>query len=295
MPGCLEERRRISLFLIIACSFHCCLPSIFSSWFYDAPLSHLGLSQVEDLHKFLKSNKLLLGGEGQHVKILRADPGAPPSKILCSNLRRAASTMAAGFRSRLSRRLDEKILVHPSLQEIRYVLGCGVLQAACHSGGYDYASYSPHIVCHLDVAVLTHSRNPDTLSITPPMTQIQASWVDKTSKLCDFQTMFTNQFDMSLHTGNKPLNTNGLKRMTEFCEFCFSTSVREEYIIVGGHSIWFRSFFKTFLPHKSDHVAKTKKIRNCGVVAFDLLKTMTKYGPSFMVDPESVRVVYGGF
>ncbi len=139
------------------------------------------------------------------------------------------------------------------------------------------------------------SRNPDTLSITPPMTQIQASWVDKTSKMCDFQTIFTNQFDMSLHTGNKPLDTNGLKRMLDFSDFCFSSSVREEYVIVGGHSIWFRSFFKTFLPHKSDHVAKTKKIRNCGVVAFELLKTMTKYGPSYMVDPESVRVVYGGF
>jgi hypothetical protein len=91
----------------------------FSSWFYDAPLSHLGLSQVEELSKFLKENKLLLAEEGMHVKILRADPGAPPSKMLCSNLRRAASTMASGFRSRLARRLDEKILVHPSLQEIR--------------------------------------------------------------------------------------------------------------------------------------------------------------------------------
>ena len=73
------------------------------SWFYDAPLSCLGLHQVDDLARFLKqtpTDEI----EGRHLSVLRADPGAPPSKILCSNLRRAVSTVAAGFRDRLSRR-----------------------------------------------------------------------------------------------------------------------------------------------------------------------------------------------
>jgi broad specificity phosphatase PhoE len=73
------------------------------SWFYDSPISYLGLGQSEELAKFLKQ-KPVCETEAKHIAVLRADPGAPPSKILCSSLRRAVSTVAAGFRDRLSRR-----------------------------------------------------------------------------------------------------------------------------------------------------------------------------------------------
>ena len=89
------------------------------SWFYDAPLSYLGLGQVEELALFLKKTPLTT--EKDLVAVLRSDPGAPPSRILCSNLRRAISTMAAGFRDRLARRPEDKILIIPPLQEIRSV------------------------------------------------------------------------------------------------------------------------------------------------------------------------------
>lgn len=228
------------------------------SWFYDAPASNLGLGQVKDLSNFLNHTKNPGGSLADHIAVLRASPDAPQSKILCSSLRRAVTTIAAGFKDRLSRRPQEKVLIVPSLQEI--------------------------------------SRNPDTLSITPAHTPIQASWIDKTSKMADFQSMFINQVDMSLHIGNKPLNTNGLKRMREFCQFVFSPSVKEKHVIVGGHSIWFRSFFRTFLPYGEDHVGKQKKIVNCGIVALTLIKARRPSGEfTYMIDPTSVEVVYGGF
>lgn len=87
------------------------------SWFYDAPLSYLGLSQVEELTVFLKKEPAK--DQMDHVAILRSDPGSPPSRILCSSLRRAISTMAAGFQDRLARHPQDKILVIPPLQEIR--------------------------------------------------------------------------------------------------------------------------------------------------------------------------------
>lgn len=90
------------------------------SWFYDAPISHVGLSQVQSLAKFFKETPTD-EKEAKHIAILKADPGAQPSKILCSSLRRAASTMAFAFKDRLSRRPQEKILIIPALQEIRYV------------------------------------------------------------------------------------------------------------------------------------------------------------------------------
>lgn len=229
------------------------------SWYFDSPLSHLGLQQVQELAAFLNNRNTIDDTLGlqQHVSILRADPNAPRSKIISSNLRRAVSTLVGGFHDRLMRRPMDKILIVPSLQEI--------------------------------------SHNPDTLSITPSHTPIQASWIERNSKICNFQDLFYGQVDVSLHTGNKPINTNGLKRILEFCEFVFSGSIQEDFIIVGGHSIWFRTFFRLFLPYSVHHAAKTKKIVNGGIVVFELMKVETKKGSKFMIDPKSIKTIYGGF
>jgi len=228
------------------------------SWFYDSPISHLGLDQVDKLAKFLSADNSakLTKEEAEFVSILRGDPGAPSSTILCSSLRRALSTVACSFRERLARNPSDKILVVPSLQEI--------------------------------------SRNPDTLSITPVHQTVTASFIDRTSKVCDFQAIYSKQTDMSLHIGNKPINTNGLKRMNEFCDYVM-TNVEEENVIVGGHSIWFRSFFRTYLPYTVDHVSKKRKVVNAGCVAFTLLKATTGQGDKYMIDPRSIKVIYGGF
>jgi hypothetical protein len=230
-----------------------CSPN--SSWFYDAPMSHLGLDQGEKLQKFLKKNSGMTSREKEMIAIIRGEPSAPSSRILSSPLRRALSTVAIGLQERLNRRPSDTIIVHPSLQEI--------------------------------------SRNPDTLSITPAQAPVTASWIDRESKQCNFQEIFSARTDMSLHKGNKPLTTNGLKRMKEFNKYIFSQ--RAESFVVGGHSIWFRSFFKEFLPYMSDHVSKKRKIINCGCVGFVMMKVSTPNGDKFMVDPESITVIYGGF
>jgi len=228
------------------------------SWFYDSPLSHLGLGQANALGNFLsqKPAEAATVQEKEMLSILRKDPGCASSKIVCSNLRRAISTVAAGFRDRFSRFPSEKIIIIPSLQEI--------------------------------------SRNPDSISITPPQTPVTASWIEKESTIADFQQIYSKQCDASLNDGNKPINTNGLIRMMKFCDYVFEQE-DVEVLICGGHSIWFRSFFKTFLPYSDNHVAKTRKIVNGGTVSFTLLKTETDNGPVYMVDPKSILVVYGGF
>jgi hypothetical protein len=240
-------------------STHCPLAICFAnSWFYDSPLSHFGLSQVEELHSFLERKEDSVDAyEAHHLKILRGDPDSPKSRLLSSGLRRASSTIAGSFRGRLHRRPDDKILILDSLQEI--------------------------------------SRNPDTLAITPAHTTVQASWIEKHYKACHFQDIFDNQTDMRLYTGNKPITSNGLKRMEAFCDFVFSKEIKEDHLIVGGHSIWFRSFFNVFLPYSVQHVSKNKKIVNGGIVTFDLMKADTKLGPKYMIDPKTIRVIHGGF
>lgn len=243
--------------------FYLLLSGKIDSWFYDSPLSHLGLSQVKSLANFLNQDPhsiaSLTDEERQLLRILRRDPKSPPSRIVSSNLRRALSTVAASFQGRLLRDPQESILILPCLQEI--------------------------------------SRNPDTLSITPAQTKVKPSWIEVSSDVCDFSSIFTKQVDMQYHLGNKPIDTNGLKRMMKFNQTVFSSSLPEDYIIVGGHSIWFRSFFREFLPRGSGHVGKKKKIVNCGAVALDLWKTTTTDDgrDMFMIDEKSIRVVYGGF
>lgn len=247
--------------LIKAClfEFYLLLAGKTDSWFYDAPLNQLGLEQVQSLSAYLSQDPNSIThnpDEKRLLQILRKDPSAPESILVSSSLRRAISTVAASFQDRLLRNPNEQILILPSLQEI--------------------------------------SRNPDTLSITPARTNVTPSWIDAASKKVDFKTIFARQVDTHLHTGNKPIDTNGYKRMKDFCHAAFNT-IDEEYIIVGGHSIWFRSFFKEFLPRDSTHVGKSKKVMNCGAVSFTLCKTYEGGEERFMIQEDSINVVYGGF
>jgi hypothetical protein len=222
------------------------------SWFYDSPLSDLGISQIDKFANFL-ATKPATDKEAETISMLQGTSGRS-SVLVSSNLRRALSTVCIGFRERLANNPDEKIVITPSLQEI--------------------------------------SRNPDTLSITPPFTPVTASWIEQVA-LPQIQPILNNQVDMSLHTGNKPLNTNGMIRMNAFCQFAFDRP--EECIICGGHSLWFRSFFQVFMPHKSEHTARKKKMVNGGAVKFDLMKANTPGGPVYMIDEKTVETVYGGF
>jgi hypothetical protein len=234
------------------------------SWFYDAPLSHVGLDQVNELAQFLQGQKGPSSSapiDAEAMAILRGDPSSPPSRLVCSNLRRAISTLAGAFyRIRLKRHPSETIQIVPPLQEI--------------------------------------SRNPDTLSITPAHTAITPSWIERSSSMAstiggDFAQILSKHVDVSMHTGNKPITTNGKIRMNEFCNLMFT--LKENHIICGGHSIWFRAFFRTYMPYTIDHICKTRKVVNCGVIAFSLLKATKGAESIYMIDPQSVRVIYGGF
>ncbi len=173
------------------------------------------------------------------------------SQLVSSNLRRAISTMAIGLQERLSRTGDS-MLIMPELQEI--------------------------------------SRNPDALSITPPLGTVVPAWTDP-----DYLKPILNKHvDTSMHTGNKPVDSNGLKRMQAFCKVAFE-DIDNDCIVACGHSLWFRSFFQTHLPRQLDHVAKRKKLVNGGCVGFQLkCVTTPDNGKQYMIDPASITVLHGG-
>ena len=58
-------------------------------------------------------------------------------------------------------------------------------------------------------------------------------------------------FSCSDNFGNKSRSFYGIKRLKAFNDWAFNRS--EDVIIVGGHSLWFKNYFQTYLPHKFDH------------------------------------------
>eukprot|EP00041_Stephanoeca_diplocostata_P012137 m.202417 g.202417 ORF g.202417 m.202417 type:complete len:200 (+) comp18828_c0_seq7:217-816(+) len=119
----------------------------------------------------------------------------------------------------------------------------------------------------------------------------------KTSRCNDYarSTRFENIIDASYNYGNKTVANNGQTRILSFFQWLFESDDRGTVICVG-HSLWFRQVFQAFLPDSSKHLSKTKKIVNCGVIGLTLTEYSVDGGPvQYMIDPESVKVIYGGF
>eukprot|EP00475_Leptophrys_vorax_P028472 TRINITY_DN4119_c0_g1_i1.p1 TRINITY_DN4119_c0_g1~~TRINITY_DN4119_c0_g1_i1.p1 ORF type:complete len:346 (-),score=100.58 TRINITY_DN4119_c0_g1_i1:101-1138(-) len=100
-------------------------------------------------------------------------------------------------------------------------------------------------------------------------------------------------FDGRFNNGNKKINSKGCDRQKDFARWAFSQ--QQDVILVIGHSLWFKNFFKNFLPQFSLHESKKNKMVNCGVVVFDLQKGTQKGQDLFRIDQSSIKVVYGGF
>lgn len=78
--------------------------------------------------------------------------------------------------------------------------------------------------------------------------------------------------DTENNGGNKPIFGTGLQRLQAFSKWAMDRP--EEVIIVAGHSLWFRHFFRTYLAgaelSELAQEAKDLKMCNGGAVAFTL-------------------------
>lgn len=138
------------------------------------------------------------------------------------------------------------------------------------------------------------SPNPDTLSLTPAYERPQPSWIDRQVRSAPVAEALRTKVNAAQHHGNKTAASNGQKRMLKFCDWAFAED--RGTLIVFGHSLFFRSFFREFLPRELKHAAKDKKLVNCGAVAFTLQAfEAPARGTVFRIDPESVVAHHGGF
>jgi hypothetical protein len=160
------------------------------------------------------------------------------------------------------------------------------------------------------------SRNPDTLCITPALgpavpAMTDVGYAQALKQPIDMEFTWSNFMDLSQHTGNKPLGGTGGQRLHAFAKWAFESAFTDNNgvpgsahpspcIIVGGHSLWFRSFFREFIPTNATPEncvkAKNKKMMNGGAVAFTLRCVSGEDDhKQYKIVPESVRVVFKGF
>lgn len=239
------------------------------SLFLDSPLSSTGIQQSLDLLTFLSafapgcptvtmaSQPVANLEVNDLVSIVRGDIGS--SVVVSSNLRRAISTGVLGLSGRfLKTPPSDKIVMMTSLQEI--------------------------------------SRNVDALALTPPHELPKAPRAEANMKnIGDVVSHFYKaRIDRTKNTGNKTMALTSVHRQDQFVKWAFEQ--KSECIIVCGHSLWFKQFFKSFLPRDTKHQAKDAKLVNCGCVAFDLHCSVPgDRAAIYRINPSSLKEIYGGF
>ncbi|RYH25718.1 histidine phosphatase family protein [archaeon] len=230
------------------------------SIFIDSPLNYEGIEQAIALRKFVQNPSSALSEDDPAAPLLSCLRGDGGSSVICSSiLRRAVATTTVALWPRLEKKGD-KIHLLTSLQEI--------------------------------------SRNVDAYSISPAE-HIADLPFSRIVDICGGKDNFVPEkvYECSTNHGNKTTSFYGIRRLNAFNEWMFKQ--HEQTIIVGGHSLWFKYYFQTFLPHESTHEAKSKKISNSGVVGFTIQQTtdlLTEDGqPRYRIMPDSLVVVYGGF
>lgn len=141
------------------------------------------------------------------------------------------------------------------------------------------------------------SRNVDTRALAEPKSIPELGRISEALSDEGFKFEGDVVLDPEYNNGNKTMSFYGIKRLQAFNAWVFSRP--EDTIIVGGHSLWFRSFFQTYIPHANQNLSCcTKKIVNSGAVAFSLSQSKEKNSDGefmYRIDPDTVTTVSGGY
>lgn len=236
------------------------------SVFMDSPLSEVGVDQAWKLMSVLASAPAANMDDqkakepiekldvNEIISIIRGDVGE--SILVSSILRRALSTGLIACSPRLlkSPPLKDKVQLMTHCQEI--------------------------------------SRNVDTLALArkgaaPQIPRAEAKIKHMGDVLVHF---YKTRLDTRNNLGNKTIKQRAKHRHENFIKWLLQQ--KTDCVIVFGHSLWFQEFFKSYLPKKSKHQAKTSKIVNGGCIAFDFYKDSKQVA---RIPEHSVKTIHGGF
>lgn len=285
-----------------------CLLGDIDSMILDSPLSKEGAAQAARLHDWVAraddaGDELILASTGGGMGVkgaegvlqskkeekrdarLENDSSAQRARafvqelrqlheagnlvFITSNLRRAISTIAIGFQSFFAMS-GQKILVHSAFQEV--------------------------------------TRNPDSICLAPRGSGSYPS-IFETEYFppnVDIGSVYEDHVEWQNNDGNKSITSRLESRIEKATSIIVAeisqggksqSATKPRVAVVCGHSLWFRKFFEYYLPHSwqgGKCAVSRRKISNCGIVQFDLMKRVLKDGTSFLiVDPSSIDIIRG--
>jgi len=226
---------------------------------FDSPLSTKGLSECVALARWIRdvgNGATECDVQSKNVVDILRGTSKNQATITTSNLRRSISTVLIASSQKLKSSVLERIFVLSCLQEV--------------------------------------TRNPDGMSLSlrggvPPVSQLECrrKW-----HFLEMPHLYATNLEMLYNKGTKGLLSTLHQRLLDFSAWAFDTCLTD-HIVVCGHSIWFKSFCKLYMPAYVDHIAKTKKISNCSIVKFELTKLVCDGDVDYWVDPDSFSLVYG--
>ncbi|PHJ24451.1 phosphoglycerate mutase family protein [Cystoisospora suis] len=200
-------------------------------------------------------------------KGLEAAPAAGEGIVLVSsNLRRSISTLL--------------IALGPSVQSQRVQILSSLQESTRFPDALSLSSSS------------SFSRKPT----PPPLSQLEETVLG-----ASLEQLYASHLDQTHNSGNKRLHTTLAGRLLAFASWLFNNEgdgpgpVRA--FIVVGHSRWLRYFFRMYYPADQYFHAKDKKLTNCGVLRFDVLKLRQKGSGrvDYYIDPQSCQLLRGNF
>ena len=151
------------------------------------------------------------------------------------------------------------------------------------------------IVLHSGLQEMT--RNIDGLSLSfeherPPLSLPMRSL--ETEFNVDWDSWFDKRIAVESKAGFKSPDRRGDDRMRNFVTWLFQQP--QDIIVLSGHSLWNRFFFRAYLPKHLDHPGKTQKIANGGVIAvkFHQLKVKPNY-TRYAIDAKSIFPIIKNF
>lgn len=143
---------------------------------------------------------------------------------------------------------------------------------------------------HLLSTLQEMSRNVDTVAVSPPRKIARMPVLERRYG----ENGYKSKFECAAQAGNKSVFRRAYKDFLQFNEWVFTR--KEDTIIVAGHSLWFKQYYKMFLPRDCDHDAKKFKMVNAGAIGFELTRgTTDNDNTHFRIDPGTMTTIYGGY
>lgn len=228
---------------------------------FDSPLNQDGIQQAID-----QSNKIkdYIPGDNQFindvVSVLQGN-NTSSSIIISSTLRRALETVSIALWSRIDKS-NERIRMNDSIREISPNLDCKILN---NESKIPDMSGSDCLQAHKLIAHFSRDYGYEPTKIFEPV--------------------------------RKKMNRNRENNQNDQLEVVENLfSLRHEVIIMCGHSLWFRNFFRNFIGRNINHISKNRKIENCGVVAFKMICGVDESSKiRYQIDHKTITPIFLGF